>query len=632
MSIYLDTIQSPSDLRKIPLEELPVVCHEIRSYILNTVAQLGGHLAPNLGAIELTVALHYVLNSPEDKIVWDVGHQVYTHKILTGRKNKFFTLKQKDGLSGFPNPQESEHDLFSVGHASTSIPQALGLAVARDRQNQNYKVVAVAGDGSLTGGLAYEGLNNAGQMKKNMFVILNDNEMSISKNVGAISQYLNNVITNPIYNRVRSQVESSLDRVPRLKRLFKSWEEAVKGSLVPAGIVFEELGFRYFGPVDGHDVIVLVKQFEKLFEMEDPCLIHVITKKGKGYAKAEENPEKYHSCGKIEVETGEPIFKKPSLTKEPEKISYTKAFSRSLIRLAEQDERVVAITAAMPEGTGLDDFKRRFPERFYDVGIAEQFAVTFAGGLSKGGLKPVCAIYATFLQRAYDQLIHDVALQRLNLTVAIDRAGCVGPDGAAHQGLYDCHYLRGIPGTVVGAPKDEAELYQMLKLANKWPGVFAIRYPKDNIPALFNQEYSVFAVGEGELVQEGEDIVIASLGYMSGVALEVADRLKNNGISAAVLNLRFVKPLDENLIKKWIKPNTRVYVIEDHLFTGGLGSALTEFFERQKIDQVALNRFAFPDQFIEQGSRKEIFEKYGLTSENISQKIVADLKLCKKLV
>src|SRR3989338_2105426 len=503
---YIHKINSPSHLKKIPLLELPKVCAEYRSFLINTISKTGGHLGASLGAVELNVALYYLLDSPKDKICWDVGHQAYVHKMITGRGERVSTIRQAEGISGFPSPFESPHDQFIVGHACTAISQGLGLSVARDLQGGDEKVVVVVGDGALTGGLAYEALNNAGNLGKKMLIILNDNEMSISKNVGAISKYLNKVITNHLYNRIRTEVEKQLRHFPRLRKLADYGFESFKHLLVP-GLIFEELGFRYFGPVDGHGVVGLVKTIDNILKINDVCLLHVVTQKGKGYEFAEKDAECLHGVTPFNVKTGEKV-KSPTESKKGGEITYTQAFTQAILELAREDEKVVAITAAMSSGTGLDQFAKEFPDRFFDVGIAEQHAVTFAGALAKGGLKPVCAIYSTFLQRSQDQLIHDVALQKLNVTLCLDRAGLVGADGATHNRVFDMSYLGHIPRTVIAAPKDSAEMYHMLKLGLEYPHIFAMRYPRATIPASVTGPTKLFKIGEGEILREGSDLVI----------------------------------------------------------------------------------------------------------------------------
>ncbi|MBI4394603.1 MAG: 1-deoxy-D-xylulose-5-phosphate synthase [Candidatus Omnitrophica bacterium] len=622
---YIHKINSPEDLKKVPLSELPNVCGEYRSFLIDTVSKTGGHLGASLGAVELNVALHYLLDSPKDKICWDVGHQAYVHKMITGRRERLKTIRQADGISGFPSPFESPHDQFIVGHACTAISQGLGLAAARDFHGGHEKIVVVVGDGALTGGLAYEALNNAGHLGKRMLIILNDNEMSISKNVGAISKYLNKVITNPLYNRIRTEVEKQLRHFPRLRKLADYGFESFKHLLVP-GLIFEELGFRYFGPVNGHDVIGLVKTIDNILKINDVCLLHIVTKKGKGYEFAEKDAERLHGVTPFDVRTGEKV-KGPSESKAEGEITYTQAFSQALIQLAREDEKIVAITAAMPSGTGLDKFAKEFPNRFFDVGIAEQHAVTFAGALAKGGMKPVCAIYSTFLQRAQDQLIHDVALQKLNVTLCLDRAGLVGADGATHNGIFDISYLGHIPHTVIAAPKDSAEMFHMLKLGIEYPHIFAMRYPRANISSGAKIPTKVFEIGEGEILREGEDVAIFTLGSMVAPSLKCAELLAEGGIDATVCNLRFAKPLDEKMILEVIQKIPFVFTVEEHVLTGGFGSKILEFFERNGIQNVHIKRFALPDEFIEHGSRDKLLARFGLSSEAMAKSILETIQL-----
>lgn len=625
MSVLSQSISSPQDLKKHPIDELPLICEGLRQEIIEIVSETGGHLGASLGALEIVAALHYVFDSPNDKIVWDVGHQIYAHKLLTGRRSRMRTLRQQGGLSGFAAHSESVHDHFSVGHASTAVSQALGLVVARDLAQRDEKVIAVIGDGSLTGGLTYEALNNAGHLRKELLIILNDNEMSISKNVGAISHYLNQIITAPIYNRLRHRVEEQLNSFPRLKRLVKHAEEGFKNLIVP-GIIFEELGLRYFGPIDGHDVVGLVKTLNKIRSIKTPVLLHVLTKKGKGFKPAEDHPERSHGMPPFDIKTGEP----KALAKSGSSPSYTQAFVKSLIELAEKDPKIVAITAAMPEGTGLVEFQKRFPDRFFDVGIAEQHAVTFAGALAKGGLKPVCAIYSTFLQRAYDQLIHDVILQQANVTVCLDRAGVVGPDGPTHQGLYDIGYLSVIPNSVVASPWNETEMKQMLHLALKYPGLFAIRYPKANVSSSNGRSSKEFQIGEGEIVRKGDDLALLTFGSFVDRALKVAESLQDQGVEAAVVNLRFAKPLDAGLLSELAKEVRDWFVIEDHLFAGGLGARVLEFCERENLTGVRVKRFAVPDQIVEHGDREKILDQFGLSVEKLTRAIYEQMRLCIK--
>jgi len=628
----LDRIDRPQDLKKLSLKQLQSLAQEIREVILNTVSATGGHLASNLGIVEVTIALHYLLDSPQDKIVWDVGHQSYPHKIITGRKDRIETIRQTHGLSGFPNRAESDHDHFTVGHASTAISQALGLAVARDLQGGKEKVVAVCGDGSLTGGLCYEGLNNVGHMHKRMTIILNDNEMAISKSIGAMSGYLNKIITAPVFNRLRSEIVKTVRPFPTLRTVLRHTEESLKNLLVP-GIVFEELGVRYFGPIDGHDIPLLLETLQNVFQLNDPCILHVITKKGKGYAHAEKSPHKYHSASPFEIGTGKsPKAAGRSVKKKDEAgmMSYTEAFTQALLKLADGDERIVAITAAMPEGTGLIPFKEKYPQRFFDVGIAEEHGVTFAGALAQRGFKPVCAIYSTFLQRAYDQLIHDVALQKSNVTFCLDRAGIVGPDGATHHGMFDFSYLRTIPDSVVSAPCDASELYELLALGINYPGIFAIRYPKAEIPLELSVQTKGFRIGEGEVLVEGSDVLVLTLGNMVKTGLEVVANLKHDGIEATLCNMRFVKPLDSELLLRLVKDIKTVITIEEHVMNGGFGSAVLECFATHNIHDVAVKICALPNNFIEHGSRDYLYDRYDLSADKITHAVKEVVKKCKQ--
>ncbi len=613
---WIDKINNPEDLKKVPLEKLQEVAQEYRQFLIESVANTGGHLGASLGVLELSIALHYVLQSPKDKICWDVGHQAYVHKMITGRRDRMSSLRQPDGLSGFPSPLESPHDPFTVGHAGTAISQSLGLAVARDLKKGNEKVVAVVGDGAMTAGLSYEALNNAGHLKKNMLIVLNDNEMSIAKNVGAMSRYLNKVLTNPLYNRIRSEVEKQIVRFPRLKKFAYASLEGMKHLFVP-GILFEELGFRYFGPVDGHDVVGLVKTLRDVLALNTCCLLHVITKKGKGCEFAEKDEEKGHGVTPFDLKTGGKIesLRQSSASSE---ISFTQAFADALSKQARRNPHVVAITAAMPSGTGLLQFQKEFPDRFFDVGIAEQHAVSFAGALAKGGLKPVCAIYSTFLQRSHDSIMHDVALQKQGVVLGIDRAGLVGADGATHQGIFDIAFLGSVPDIVIGAPKDEFEIEKMLELGLNSSAVFAIRYPRANLPKIFDDfPKRSFGIGEGEILFEGDDVTFLALGSMVETACKAHALLKEEGIHARVVNMRFAKPLDEKLILDSIQKTKGLITLEEHVLTGGFGSKVLEFLERQNLFQVPFKRFALPDEFIEHGSRNAQLDEYGLSAEKV---------------
>lgn len=603
--MHLEKINSPKDLKRFKIDKLPQIAQEIRQRIIEVVALTGGHLASSLGAVELTLALHYCLNMPKDKIIWDVGHQSYAHKILTGRNKKFSSLRQYQGLSGFPNPEESIYDIFATGHSGTAISLALGLAVS----NSQTKVVAVIGDGSLSNGLCFEGLNNAGHLKRNLLVILNTNELSIAPNAGALSIYLNKIISLPIYNRFRTAVGNLLKtRIPRGRRILKimdKFEEAIKSLFVP-GIFFEELGFRYFGPLDGHNLETLIPALKNILRIPGPRLLHLVTIKGKGYLPAEKEPVRFHSAPAFDIPTGRFLQKKSS-TK-----TYTEIFSQKLIALAQDNPKIVVVTAAMPEGTGLDKFRDSYPDRFFDIGIAESHAVCFAAGLSRGGFKPVVAIYSTFLQRAYDQIIEDVALQNLSLVLAIDRAGIVGADGVTHQGAFDLAYLRSIPNLVIIAPRDAGEFQQMLEFALDLDKPVAIRYPKSLCPSI-SLPVEPLELGKAEVLKEGNDIAIVALGSMVLSSLEAADLLEKQAISCSVINARFLKPLDIDLLNN-LKTKI-VFTVEEAVASGGLGSAVQEVLGK------TVYRIGLPDEFIPHGSRDILLKIYGLTPEGIAQRI-----------
>ncbi len=627
MGRLLEGIDSPKDLKKLRLSQLPKLAEELREIIVKTVAENGGHLAPNLGVIELTIALHYVFNSPRDKIVWDVGHQSYAHKLLTGRRDNFHTLRQYGGIAGFPKRSESPHDIVDTGHSSTSISAGLGLITAQDFLNQEGRVVVVIGDGSMTAGLAFEGLNNAGHLKKDLIVILNDNEMSISPNVGALSSYLSRKLTGRVARRIKRDLEGLVTHLPggeHLLSVIKKSEDALKCILTP-GMLFEALGFRYVGPIPGHNIETLIETLRNVKNLEGPTLVHVLTKKGKGYPPAEEEPERFHGLGPFEVATGRP---KKGKAKPP---SYTNVFSRVMVRLGEEEPRLVAITAAMPTGTGLKAFGEHFPDRFFDVGIAEQHAVTFAAGLALGGMIPVCAIYSTFLQRAYDQIIHDVALTNLHVVFAIDRGGIVGEDGPTHQGQFDLTYLRAVPNMVVMAPKDENELQHMLYTAIKHNGPIAVRYPRGSGEGVsLDWELKEIPIGKAELLREGEDLLILAIGNMVYPSLEAAERLAEQGLSVAVVNARFAKPIDEEGIVSLAKKIGRVLTVEENTLLGGFGSAVLETLAEHGV-QVPVKRIGLPDIFIEHGAPALLREKYGLTPEGICQKALELLRAAPKI-
>lgn len=621
--MYLENIESPSDLKRLSISELKTLAKEIRDTLIYRVSRNGGHLSSNLGVVELTISLHYVFDSPKDKIIWDVGHQSYTHKLLTGRYKRLADLRKLKGISGFPRRDESEHDAFGTGHSSTSISAALGIIEGRDKNREDFKIIAVIGDGAMTGGLALEGLNNAGSLKKDLIVILNDNEMSISPNVGALSAYLNRILTAERYQKFKRDTKSFLEGIPKLggkaAKIAQKTEEVLKGLILP-GLLFEELGFTYVGPIDGHNIELLIDTLRRIKNTQSPILIHVITKKGKGYEFSEKKPSIYHGIGPFKIETGEPI--------ETQGQNYSDVFGDALIDLAEKDEKIIAITAAMREGTGLDYFARRFPNRFYDVGIAEQHALTFAAGLATQGLKPVVAIYSTFLQRAYDQIVHDVCLQKLHVVFAIDRAGIVGEDGPTHNGIFDLSYLRHIPNLVVMAPKDALELKMMLKIALEYNGPVAIRYPKGKIP-IFNESQKfqpLFKIGESEILKDGTDIALIGIGNTVFTVLKVAEKLEKEGINPMVINARFIKPLDRKLLSKVASLIQRIITVEDNVIMGGFGSAVLELFNEMGLFNVRLKRLGIPDIFVEQGDTNELRRIYGLDEDSISSIVSSFLK------
>jgi 1-deoxy-D-xylulose-5-phosphate synthase len=612
--MMIDKIHSVNDLRDLPQEELPELASEIREQIIDVVSRNGGHLAPSLGVVDLTIALHYTFDTPDDRIVWDVGHQAYAHKILTGRRSKFSTLRQHGGISGFPKRAESLFDHFDVGHASTSISAALGMIAARDIKGENFRVIAVIGDGSISAGLAFEGLNQAGHLKKNLVVILNDNEMSISPNVGALSSYLSRLMTRNFYTRLRQETKNFLQGIPRVGEsmfnLAKKAEDSIKGLMVP-GMLFEDLGFQYIGPIDGHNIYHLIETFQNIKDYTWPVLVHVITKKGKGCEFAECNPSQYHGTPPFDRETGM-VGRKSSV------LSYTEVFGQTMIKLATHNNKVVAISAAMSDGTGLDKFATQFPDRFFDVGIAESHGITFACGLAVEGLHPVAAIYSTFTQRAYDQVVHDLCLQNLPVTLALDRAGIVGEDGPTHHGVFDIAFLRHVPNMVLMAPKDENELQHMIKTAVEHPGPSAVRYPRGTgygVP--MDQELKKLEIGKAELLMDGNDVAVLAIGNMVYPALAAARRLAADGISAAVVNARFVKPLDAELILALAKKTCRIVTAEEHTLLGGFGSAVLECLDASLMTGVKTLRIGLPDDYIEHGSQSVLRQKYGLDEDCI---------------
>lgn len=617
----LDTINSPSDIQSLKLSELEILAKEIRDFLISTVCETGGHLAPNLGAVELTLALHKVFDAPRDKFVWDVGHQAYVHKILTGRRDRFHTLRQFEGISGFPKVSESEYDHFGVGHSSTSISAALGLATARDIQGKNYKVVAIIGDGSMTGGLAFEGLNNAGASKRDLIVVLNDNNMSISPNVGALSNALNQVIATPIYNRMKDEIWDLTGKLPLGKGLIRDTahklQDGLKNMLLP-GALFERLGFRYFGPIDGHNLNRTIRLFQEVKKLNGPLFVHVMTQKGKGYKFAEENATKFHGLGSFCKETGD--------TQKKTIPSYTEVFGKTLVEIAEKNEKVVGITAAMADGTGLIHMANRFPNRFFDVGIAEQHAVTFAAALGLQGLKPVVAIYSTFLQRAYDQVIHDVALQNVPVVFAMDRGGLVGEDGPTHHGSFDLSYLRLVPNLVIMAPKDENELRDMLWTAIQHDGPIALRYPRgEGLGVPLKKNFDFIPIGKSEVVRHGKDVAILAVGDRVEVSRQLADRLSEHGIDAEVINARFVKPLDEDMLHRVSAKYPLLVTVENNSIVGGLGGAVAEYLT-EKNCHIGFHRFGLPDAFVPHGSRTKLMELLKLDVAQMAEEVMHLLK------
>jgi 1-deoxy-D-xylulose-5-phosphate synthase len=624
----LDRINAPEDLRRLDPEQLPQVAAELREAIIATLATNGGHFAGPLGAVDLNVALHYVFDTPRDRLVWDVGYQAYAHKLLTGRRDQFHTLRQLDGVSGFPRRHESPYDTFGTGHAATSISAALGMAEARDLLGEGgetppRKVVAIIGDGSMTAGMAFEGLNQAGALKTDLIVVLNDNSMAISENVGALSSYLTRIITGKLYTKVKEETETILRHIPKIGppmlKMAKRAEESMKGLFVP-GLLFEEMGFRYIGPIDGHRLDHLVTTFENVKRLSGPLLVHVITQKGKGYEPAERDPIAFHGVTPFDPATG-------ASKKKPGRPSYTTMFAKTLIELARTRPEVVAITAAMPEGTGLNLFAREFPDRYYDVGIAEQHAVTFAAGLATEGVRPVVAIYSTFLQRGYDQVVHDVCLQSLPVLFCLDRGGLVGEDGATHHGVFDFSYLRHIPNMVVMAPKDENELRHMLLTGLLHSGPCAIRYPRGESEGVPPDPTIVpLPIGRGEVLRDGDDVALVAVGAMVPVALKAAELLRDRGVAATVVNARFVKPLDRELLLEVAERVRRIVTVEDQALMGGFGSAVLELFEEAEVRGVEVRRIGLPDSFIEHGAQKLLRQQHGLDPEGVSQRVLAFLK------
>ena len=620
----LDKINSPADVKKLSDKQLKQLAAEIRQLLIEVISHTGGHLAPNLGVVELTLALHKVFNTPQDKLVFDVGHQAYIHKIITGRREQFPTLRQYGGLSGFPKRSESEHDAFGTGHSSTSISAALGMAAARDLQGEDYNVVAIIGDGSMTGGMAFEALNNAGTLHKKMVVVLNDNEMSISKNVGAMSDYLYHLRTGETYNKIKNDIEGWLknmefgtDVLKAIRRL----KGSVKYLMVPTSI-FEELGFTYLGPVDGHDIHGLIEVLQAAKKIDGPVMVHVLTKKGKGYKPAEESPNKFHGTGPFEIATGKKI------TNPAAPISYTEVFGKTSTELADSDKKIVGLTAAMPDGTGLNIFAQAHPDRFFDVGIAEQHAVTAAAGMAAAGMKPVTAIYSTFMQRAYDSILHDICMQKLHVTMCLDRAGLVGDDGYTHHGVFDYAYLRSIPNMTIMAPKDENELRHMLKTALSFNGPISVRYPRGSgVGVDITEPMHELPIGKAEVLREGKELCFWAIGSMVQSAVQAADKLKEQGINAGVVNMRFAKPLDKELLIEHAKRYGKIVTLEEGVLAGGVGSEVLEILDDAGLlQQCAVLRLGIPDEFVTHGDKKLLFRDLGLDTDAIVQKAAEFVK------
>ena len=616
MNTLLDAIHDPSDLRGLSDQEMDVLAEEIRQFLLENVSQTGGHLSSNLGVVELTLALHKTFSSPKDKIIWDVGHQSYVHKILTGRKDKFPSLRKEDGLSGFPKEEESPHDAFNTGHASTSISAAYGLAKARDLQHEEYEVIAVIGDGSLTGGMAYEALNNAGKGETKLIVILNDNQMSISSNVGILPYRLSQIRTRHLYLETKEGIRKGLAKIPKIGIPISNWIRRVKRRMkymLVSGVLFEELGFVYLGPVDGHNCKELQKVFQQARNLDEPVLIHVRTVKGKGYEPAEENATRFHGVPSFDIESGNivgSVFE-----------SWSEVLGRNLVRLARKYDNLVAITAAMVQNTGLEEFSHIVPDRVFDVGIAEEHAVTFAAGLAKGGLKPVVAIYSSFLQRAYDQILHDVCLQNLPVVFAIDRSGIVGEDGETHQGIYDIAYLSHIPGMTIMAPSCRLEMVAMLEYAVSYPGPIALRYPKGRVYIAPSEERRPPIVqGRGYIYKRGARVAILTVGVCRSMAEKAAKLLKQEGISPTLADARFIAPIDETLLEELASEHDLLVTVEDHIHTGGFGMQVAAFLSARKYP-CEVQTMALPDKFIEQGTRESLLTNYGLCPDAIAERV-----------
>ncbi len=622
--MVLEKINQVNDIKKIPPEEYDTLAEEIRQFLITKISQTGGHLASNLGVVELTMAIHLCFDFPKDKIVWDVGHQSYTHKLLTGRKSGFDELRKYGGMSGFPKRKESDCDSFDTGHSSTSISAGIGLVAARDLRGGDEHVISVIGDGALTGGMAYEALNNASRLKKNFIIILNDNNMSIAENVGGVSEYLNGLRTNEAYTNFKTGVEQSLNRIPggtHLANQLKKTKSGIKQLFIP-GMFFEDMGVTYLGPVDGHDIGKLQEVLKRAKKVKGAVLVHVLTKKGKGYLPAERHPSRFHGAEPFDIETGLP-------SKKRKKANYQDVFSTCMVKLGQRNEKVVAITAAMPDGTGLKRFKNIYPERFFDVGIAEEHAVTFAAGLAAGGMRPIFAVYSSFLQRAYDQVLHDVCIQNLPVVFAIDRAGLVGSDGETHQGIFDLSYLSSIPNMHIMAPKNKWELSDMLKFAVEFDGPIALRYPRGEAYDGLKDFRKPIVYGKSEFLYEEEDIAILAVGSMVKTAEEVRHKLKDMGYNCSLVNARFVKPIDTEIIKELSKEHRLLVTMEENVRSGGYGEKVRDFVEDHEIP-VHLLTIALPDEYVEHGNVALLYEEVGIDAESVTKRIVSRYAACPK--
>lgn len=630
MSDIFEKIKCPEDIKKFDDEQLHQLADFLRDKIIKTISKTGGHLASSLGTVEITIALHYIFNSPRDKIIWDVGHQCYSHKLLTGRIEEFPTIRQYDGISGFTKICESCHDPFGAGHSSTSISAALGFACARDHLKEDYEVIAIIGDGAMTGGMAFEAMNNAGHLKSDLIVILNDNEMSIAKNVGALAKHLSHLRMEPHYVKLKDSFRSIIKQIPRIGTTMLKKAEEIEEHLtylVIPGVLFESLGFTYLGPFDGHDIKLLNQTFKRAKNIKGPKLIHLITQKGKGYPLAEKDATKWHGAIPFDIQTGNGTT---PLDRDIPK--YSGVFCDTLIKLAEEDERIIAITAAMPDGTGLKPFQEKFPNRTYDVGIAEQHAVTFAAGLAAAGMRPCAAIYSTFLQRAFDQVFHDVCLQNLPVIFILDRGGIVGEDGPTHHGLYDLSFLRAIPGIILMAPKDENELQSMLKSAFEYNCPVAIRYPRGKgvgVRMDSPEEWEVLQIGKAEILRPGFDLAILAVGNMVYPSILASEKLNNYGIRAYVVNMRFIKPLDKDIVLKLARETKHLVTAEENTLRGGFGSAVLETLAEAEIRDCLVQTIGLPDKFIEHGNMNILREKYGLTSDGIVNVVKKSMQLAK---